>query len=203
MFALYKPLRDPRDVLPGDIIGFSGAGWISSGITLATWGLPYMSLSHVGIMGEHDGRLLLFESTTLNSDPCEITGKRIAGSQAHSLDYRLANYRGKVWHYPLYRPLFPYENQRLTEFLEATIGRPYDKIGAFRSGGEGFSWLEARLREQDLHSLFCSEWCAAAHAEIGIFATDNVSRWNPNRFTRTERHAGILRKPRRLIKCAA
>lgn len=203
MFALHKPLRDPQAILPGDIIGFSGEGLISSGITLATYGLPWLSLSHVGIMGEHDGRLLLFESTTLSSDPCEITGRVIAGSQAHSLDYRLAHYRGKVWHYPLYRPLFDHENKRLTEFLEATIGLPYDKIGAFRTSGIGFSWLEARLRDQDLHSLFCSEWCAAAHAEIGIFATNNVSRWSPNLFTRTERHAGVLRKARRLYPCAA
>jgi len=185
----------------GDIIGFSGEGWLSTGITLATYGIPYWSLSHVGIMGRSakDGRLLLFESTTLAELPCEITGKPIAGSQAHSLDTRLASYRGKAWHYPLYRPLFDHEDKRLTQFLEATVGLPYDKIGAFRAGGFGYSWLESQLRECDLHALFCSEWCAAAHAEIGIFAVDNPARWSPNLLVRTERHKGILRKPRRLI----
>ena len=203
MFAFYKPLRDPSEVQAGDIIGFSGEGLVSAGITLATWGLPYLSLSHVGIMGRTtDGRLLLFESTTLNKTPCEITGKAISGSQAHTLGRQLEHYRGKVWHYPLYRPLFDHEDQRLTEFLESTIGLPYDMIGAFRAGGRGFSWLEARLREQDLHALFCSEWCAAAHAAVGIFATDNASRWSPNLFTRTERRAGILHPPRGL-QCAA
>jgi hypothetical protein len=198
MFAFPKPLRDPADLKAGDIIGFSGDAWLSAGIALATFGVPWWSLSHVGIMGEHDGRLLLFESTTLNSEPCCITGKCIEGSQAHPLDETVARYPGKVWHYPIYRALFPHERERLNDFLLDTLGEPYDQIGAFRAGGFGFSWLESRLRESDLASLFCSEWCAAAHAEIGLFATDNVSRWNPSFFVRTERRQGILRKPRRM-----
>ena len=54
------------------------------------------------------------------------------------------------------------------------------------------------LHRDNLNSIFCSEWCCAAHAHIGVFRTDNVSRWNPNRFVRVERRAHILRKPRRL-----
>jgi len=193
--------RTLEEIKAGDIIGFSGDGLSSAGIILATYGLPYLSLSHVGIMGRTtDGRLLLFESTTPDELCCEYAGQPFSGTQAHSLDARLANYRGKVWHYPLTRKLFAHEDARLTEFLEATVGRPYDQIGAFRAGGAGFSWLESRLREQDLSALFCSEWCAAAHTEIGIFRTDNVSRWSPNLFTRTERRMGILRSARRL-KC--
>lgn len=186
------------EVQAGDIIGFSGDNLISAGLCLATYGIPFWSLSHVGIIGEHSGKLLLFESTTLNEEPCEITGKRIKGSQAHALDSRVALYNGRIWHYPLYRPLFSHERRRLNSFLIDTIGRNYDMIGAFRSGGLGFSWLESKLREQDLHSLFCSEWCAAAHADIGILTTDNGSKWNPSRLVRTERHNGILRKPVRL-----
>lgn len=186
------------DVQPGDIIGFCGDNWMSAGICLVTYGIPFWSLSHVGIMGEYNGRQLLFESTTLDHKPCEITGKLINGSQAHSLDTTVADYTGRIWHYPLVRPLYTHERKRLNQFLLSTIGRPYDMIGAFRSGGAGFSWIESHLREQDLHSLFCSEWCAAAHADIGIFHTDDDSKWNPNALTRAERRAGILRKPKRL-----
>lgn len=103
-----------------------------------------------------------------------------------------------MWAYPLYRPLFDHEDKRLTEFLMATVGLSYNTIGAFRAGGIGYSWVESQLREDNLHSLFCSEWCAAAHAEIGIFAVDNPGRWNPNLLVRAERHKGILRKPRRM-----
>ena len=59
---------------------------------------------------------------------------------------------------------------------------------------EGF----ASFLEEDVTTIFCSEWCCAAHTAIGLFRTDNVSRWNPNRFVRTERRQGILLKPRRL-----
>lgn len=190
----------PRSVLkPGDIIGFSGECLASDFINVVTYGIPRWSISHVGIMGEaSDGRLLLFESTTVDGLPCEITGKHFSGTQAHQLEAVSESYPGKVWHYPLYRSLYENERQRLTQFLMETIHTPYDEMGAFRSGGVGLSWIESLFREQDLTKIFCSEWCVAAHTAIGIFRTDNVSRWNPNRFVRTERRQGILLKPRRM-----
>jgi len=188
-------------VQPGDIIGFSGECLMSDFINVVTYGIPRWGISHVGIMGEaSDGRLLLFESTTLDGLPCEITGEHFNGTQAHHLEAVVNNYQGKVWHYRLCRSLYENERQRLTQFLMDTIHTPYDEMGAFRSGGEGLSWIESLFREQDLSKIFCSEWCCAAHTAIGIFRTDNVSRWNPNRFVRTERRQGILLKPRRLMK---
>jgi len=194
----YRPKATPT-IQPGDIIGFSGESLISDFINIVTYGVPRWGISHVGIMGEaKDGRLLLFESTTLDGLPCEIAGSPFNGTQAHSLDAVIKAYQGKVWHYPLCRTLYENERQRLTQFLMETIHTPYDEMGAFRSGGVGLSWIESLFREEDLTKIFCSEWCCAAHTEIGIFRTDNVSRWNPNRFVRTERRQGILRKPRRL-----
>ncbi len=186
-------------VQPGDIIGFSGEGFISDLINVATYGIPRWGISHVGVMGEaDDGRLLLWESTTLDGLPCEIAGKPFNGSQAHWLDAVVNGYRGKVWHYPLCRSLYENERRRLTEFLMETVHTPYDEMGAFRSAGVGLSWIESLFRDQDLNKIFCSEWCCAAHTAIGIFRTDNVSRWNPNRFVRMERRQGILLKSRRL-----
>ena len=62
----------------------------------------------------------------------------------------------------------------------------------------GFSWLESCLREQDLHTIFCSEWVAAALSNVGIFQTDDAARWNPNLLCRTLRHKGLVFRPRRL-----
>ena len=42
-------------VQPGDILGFSGRGLISDMINVFTYGLPRWSLTHVGIIGEHQG----------------------------------------------------------------------------------------------------------------------------------------------------
>jgi hypothetical protein len=185
-------------VRPGDIIGFSGASLISDLINVATYGIPRWGISHVGIMGEVDDRLLLFESTTLDDLPCVLTGQNFAGSKAHNLSDVLAAYSGKAWHYPLCRELYDNERTRLSEFLLETIHTPYDDMGAFRSAGVGLSWIESLFRDENLDSIFCSEWCCAAHTAIGMFRTDNVSRWNPNRFIRVERRQGILRRPRRL-----
>ena len=196
IFCLSKRPR-PRPKA-GDIIGFSGDSWLSFGISVATLGIPFWDLSHVGIIGEHEGDLLLFESTTLNDSPCVIQEKRVSGVQAHRLDECVKAYRGKAWLYPLFRATYPQESKRLSEFLTKNLGKDYDAIGAVRSGGFVWAWIGSMLRRQDLSSLFCSELCAAAHQHIGILRTDNASRWSPNRLVRTERRRGILLKPWRL-----
>ncbi len=183
---------------PGDIIGFSGSSWLSAGICIASYGVPWWSLSHVGILGEYRGDLLLFESTTLDDMACVIQGKCFKGTQAVEPCERVARYEGRVWHYPLSRTLYKHERRRLSTFLVQNIGVPYDQIGAFRAGGEGFSWLESHLRNEDLSSFFCSEYVIKAHAETGLISTDNASRWSPNRAVRFERKHGILRYP---VRC--
>ena len=196
---MFRRSSNPPEVKAGDLIAFSGESFVSDLINIATYGIPRWSISHVGLMGEAaDGRLLLFESTTLDGLPCEITGAHFDGTQAHLLEKVIAVYGGKVWHYPLYRRLYDAERQRLTSFLMAAIGVPYDQLGAMRSAGVGLSWIESLFREQDLSSIFCSEMAAAAYAAVGLFATDNVSRWSPNRLTRRLRRAEILLKPWRL-----
>ena len=193
--TMFRSRKPAPEVKAGDVIGFSGDNWLSAGINLATYGIPFWSLSHVGILGEHKGELLLFESTLLSNLSCVVQGKPVEGTQAHRLDECIEAYGGKIWQYPLYRPVYPFESKWLSEFLLSYLGKKYDTIGAFRAAGVGWSWLESKLRRQDLSSLFCSEYCAAAHASIGVFQTDHVSRWNPNRLVRTERRRGILLRP--------
>ena len=201
----HQQLAGIDQLAPGDIIGYSGDNWLSWMVNLATYGVPWWNLSHIGIVGEYTfpgktvPELLLFESTESTSElPCAITGKPFHGSQAFHISPRLQEYQGKVWHYPLCRPLYDFERARLNKFLMDTLHIPYDEMGACRSAGIGLSWIESLLREQDLTSIFCSEWCCAAHTYIGLFRTDNVSRWSPNRFVRVERRVHILRKRQRL-----
>jgi len=84
------------------------------------------------------GRLMLFESTQLDDLPCEITGEVFWGTQAHQLEHVVNIYKGKVWHYPLYRSLYPDEDSRLTEFLMGTLHTPYDKL--FHGRQTALSW---------------------------------------------------------------
>jgi len=191
---------DPDAVKPGDIIGFSGEGPTGDIINLGSWGIPRWNVCHVGILGEaHDGRTLLFESTTLDPLPCEVAGRPFDGTQAHRLDRVLQGYRGKVWHYPLYRSLYGFERRRLTDFLMGTIGVPYSKMDALRSADfMGLSLFESLLGETHLHHIFCSAWVAAAHAYVGLWPTTNAGRWNPNRLVRYLHGHGVLCKARRL-----
>jgi hypothetical protein len=183
---------------PGDVIGFAGRSLTSYLINLGTFGFPFFSLSHVGIIGNVGKRILLFESTTLCDLPCEVTGKKSSGAMAVDPETRFQTYRGRIYHYPLYRRLYPFERERLNNFLASHLGRPYDRSGAVRSGGLIFGAIEGTLREENLEQLFCSEYVAAALARVGIFYTDNASKWNPSKMVRTLRWRGVLKKPRRI-----
>lgn len=169
---------------PGDIVGFSGADFASDVINLGSFGWPRWGLSHVGILCPHENNLLLFESTTFNEKPCVIQNKMFSGTQAQWPRDKVFTYNGRVWLYSLRRRLRASEIQTLHKFLLGTIGTPYDMIGAFRSGGREFSRFEAMLRGENLHRIFCSEWCAAALRTVNRFGTDDASKWNPNSFTR-------------------
>ena len=182
----------------GDVISFSGFGRKSAFINLVTFGWPFFWASHVGIIGEHEGEQLLFESTTLSNIPCVVQEKPFKGVQAVRLADRVGTYQGRVYHYPIYRPLFGFESDRLNEFLLSKIGIPYDLHGGMRSATHGLSWLESRFKGEDLNFIFCSELVAAAHARIGLLQTTSASRWNPNRLIRYERRTSILKRARRL-----
>lgn len=186
----------------GDVIGFSGESWLSAGINLFTYGLPYHGIAHVGIIGQYEGNrtgLYLFHSTMSSSLPCVLCGEKHDGVQVHKLDDVIKEAKGRAWHYPLTSPMEEFYQRRLDWYLHNYHGKEYDAIGAFRSAGVGFSWLESLFRPEDMTSLFCSEYVAGAHKYSSVICKcKSASRWNPNRLVRHERRVGILQKPRRL-----
>lgn len=189
------------EIKAGDIIGFSGDGPVSDGINLATWGIPRWHLSHVGIVAKLDGRLVLFESTSLSpaDSICVLQGKRVVGVQAHELD-DIYKRPGRVWHYPLSRPLTPSESRRLTFFLVGQVGRGYDMRGAgLAGGGVLLRAYRCLFKRQSLDAIFCSELTAAAVSFIGVLPTGNASAYNPNSFVRRARRAGVY-QPRIGVK---
>lgn len=177
---------------PGSIVGFSGKGAAADIINIMTGGIPRWGLSHVGILAENqDYGLLLYESTTFNKTPCVLRKQLFHGTQAQYLT-KIIDYDGRVWLYSPRVPLRPWESANLTAYLNSTIGIGYDMIGALRSGGNGFNWLESKLHPQNLASIFCSEWCAAAYNAFERFDTDDLSRWNPNKLIREMNHRALL-----------
>lgn len=184
---------------PGDIIGFAGRDAVSAVIQAATLSLPGRGLSHVGIVGSLHGEPLIYESTSFGRPPCVRTGKKVSGVQSHRLDDMLKFVGNQsVWHYPLKRELYTHETDRLLWFLDSMIGRPYDLGGAIRSGGVLFNVLQSVIRRQNLGAIFCSEYIAAAFVDVGVWATRNASRWNPNKLVRALFWEGIIAEGRKL-----
>lgn len=188
---------------PGDIIAFSGANFISDFLNVVTYGIPRISISHVAIVADYGvaevRTQLIFESTTINSVPCEIRGIPTRGAQAQYLNTRLLGYEGKIWHYPLVEPLTEEESAQLTAYLVPMLGTPYGEVAAFRSGGLGWSWLEQKIHgPANLSSIFCSEWVAGGHKTVNRLQTDNIGKWNPNRLVRHQLHHKVIGNPLRL-----
>ena len=182
----------------GDILGFCGKDWLSHMINLGSFRLPYFGLSHVGIVSNHDGKLVLFESTTYNLEPCLIMGDKTDGVQAQDIDKRIQTVDAYVYLYSLRDELTHLEEELLDSFLVSKLQARYDMIGAFRSGGKVFSLLEAGIHPENMNTIFCSELCAAAHREVHRLDTKHASYWNPSRLMEYEVKHCISRKAKRL-----
>jgi hypothetical protein len=191
------------DFKDGDIIGFSGAHYLSDFINIVTYGIPRYSLSHVGILARKNTRSkwLVFEANEDVPWQCAVTHRKHDGVQAHSLDLLLERYPGKMWlysriGYPVYDSGHTWVE--LYNALVNELGTPYDWMGAKMAGGFIHSAIQGILHKQDTSSLFCSELIAMILNEYGILDTNNVSKWSPNRLMRHLTRKGIYDKAVRI-----
>lgn len=180
---------------PGDTLGFTA--WTPAGvaITFGTWGLPLWSISHVGGIVQVRDELLISEATRTCPYPCHIQNERVQGLQVQELERRIRTYPGLVWHYPLTSPLSREGERRLTLCLLANLGKDYDELGAFRVRQACFGWLLKYVWPENLRTLYCSEWWAAALRRASRFQTRSASRWNPKRLCRALVKRGVCAKP--------
>lgn len=193
---------DATHIAPGDILAFSGHGFVSGLINLGTFALPGRGASHVGIVSESTQTtgLFMFESTMLFGPrtPCRLTGTTQDGVRAVYLEDALARKEGRIYHYPLRVAMSPYARYRLSVYLESVLGLRYDLRGAAHSGGFLLRNFFRFVRPSDLSRIFCSELTAAAHKNAGILDTKHPGFYNPNAFLRSERRQAILLKPMRI-----
>ena len=143
----------------GDLLGFSGHAWSGAGsIKLATYGCPFWSLSHVGIVGAHEGKLLVFESDESPILPCAIRKVNKPAKFRRRGSTKIETYQGKVWHYPLAAGSIPSRRTASISFCTEHRHR-LRRHRCLACRRLGFSWIESWLREENLSSLFCSEYC--------------------------------------------
>ena len=162
--ATYDEIRP--DLQLGDLVLFSGRGWISWGIKLATRS-PW---SHVGMVVNHDNfdMVALWESTTLSKvkDLESHTFRR--GVQVVPLSQRIATHDGSV----AVRRLVVKRDRSMVESVkalrEAWRGRDYEsnKLQLFLSAYDG----PFGENVEDLSSLFCSELVAEAYQRFGLLS---------------------------------
>ena len=184
---------------PADLVFFAGRGFFPSRlIALGTTTPPQWWrgewISHVGILFQGDDELLLGESTTLNDEPCVITGQHVKGVQAHHLVSRIAQYDGKVWLARLsddWRDEFSFaDDHKLTDFCLRYMGRPYDADHVILAGGCVLKhFLPASTKQ-----VFCSEWNAEALKHLHMLSPETPSiAYNPAGLARTVVKSGTHR----------
>jgi hypothetical protein len=172
------------------VLAFSGESLTSVLIAIATGQPVKDGITHVAITAEYNGECLVFESTTLEEEPCIIQGKRVSGVQAHSLDM-INKYPGHIWEYSLAEPLTEAESKRLTAFLVSKIGTSYDAEQAVASAGP----IDM---PEDMRELFCSEYVAMALREIGRVKIGDCSALNPIELIEVLRDQGVVLDPVKL-----
>lgn len=164
----YEAVRDELDT--GDIVLFSGSGFISKIIQIVT----KSEFSHVGMVvkiKEWD-MLLLFESTTLSKVKHVETGKRTQGVQLVSLSDRIKCYKaGKV----TFRKLqgvdrSPEMLKTFKNFRKEVQGRPYEK-SKWELFCSAYDFIGGKNKE-NLLSLFCSELIAEMYQRWVLFISD-------------------------------
>ena len=185
----------------GDTLGFSDRSWESSLIAVGTWGWPWVSITHVGISGSHDGEPYVFEARH-GAAWCHIQKKFVAGVTATPLRIRLEQHRGAVWHYQKPRPLQPWVADELNDWLHRKLGTAYDYRQAFGARGLLLGWLLrllSRDTEEDEDVLFCVE-LAGCGLELAKLVPEAwpLSRMSPRWFCHDLVAKAGFHKPKRL-----
>lgn len=177
--AKYSELRD--EMLPGDIIAFSGKGHFSEIIKWAT----RAPVSHIGIILQ--SKLLIgstpqqgffnqiIESTSLNG---------FSGVSVSRLSDRVQTYDGDMWWLPLSetsrKKLKP---KKLYDFLFHQKRKPYDIPQAMKSALDALDNIpllgKATHNIEDFSSFFCSELAAAGLEAGKVIKNINSSEVTP------------------------
>ncbi len=176
---------------PLDIAACYGTGFTAKAISYGTASVlapPRLKIgpSHVATFCEYQQRMVWIESTTLCPHPCDITGRKINGCQAHDPASRIADYLADGGRVDLYRlsaieKLSRDERNLLSRILiRHFVGREvtYDLGGALLSGTRLFKRTRL-LPSADLNELFCSELVAAVCMRLGRMNRSNPTQFNP------------------------
>ncbi|WP_437230437.1 hypothetical protein SH661x_001968 [Planctomicrobium sp. SH661] len=181
---------------PGDILACYGSDLTSRVIRWGTtWPVDPWSCwsppSHVAMICEFEGRLVLVESTTKCPRNCLVRGERVSGVQIHEPWDRVSDYMLSGGRTDLYRlqGIFKLEGHEQLDLQHWLIshflryGAQYDMRGAVGSGLR-LRHVMRRLYQANLDQVFCSELLAAVLMRLGILNQDDPALYSPGRLLR-------------------
>ncbi len=170
----YEGLRDR--ILPGDVIAFSGTGFPSETVKLATRSV----VSHVGIIVRVDRAAEGTFPIVMEASPIE----GFSGVGIRDLGDRILHHPGNIWWLPLdLEQRRRLDQAALVKFLWEQDGKPYDTVQAinsaldFRCEVSGLAQLTAN--EENFDQLFCSELVIGGLKAGGLLAGVNASELTP------------------------
>ena len=172
-----KQYADIRDqMLPGDIVGFSGKGGVSKAVKLFSRPVSHVGIvRHAQMVGEENGRYFneITESTATQ-------GKGL-GVQTERLSRRIDAYDGEIWWLPLAEDIRGELNlPAFWDFLYRQEGKSYDLSGAIKAGLDFLDNVAGLTYEsEDFSRLFCSEIVAAALEDGAVLPEVNASEILP------------------------
>lgn len=170
----------------GDLLFFSGRGWLAAGLKFASADWLWAGFSHVGLIVEFwkiadstaihpSRRLLVVEATTLDRKPCEITGAT-SGCRARSIQPRIDSYDGRVYYFPLRTELLQNRCDDLEMAARGQLGRKYGYLDLLRCR----AYRRIKLLPGSRRALHCSESSGDILKQTGIIECDDVSALSPN-----------------------
>jgi len=186
------------DLRTGDIILFSGRGFIPRFIQLVTWS----RWSHCGIIIADDPDYpfpLVYESTHDDSLIGLDLKRHNSGVQIVPFSKRLEMYDGNVAIRRVQTPDYTHR-AKLREYRTEVVGRPFEKSRKqIMAAAPVFWWLR---QGKDLSSIFCSEHVAETFIALGWLSNYVPSNWyTPKYFAKHWRFRnGVRFGPIEIIK---
>lgn len=159
-----------RDFRTGDILLFSGTGFISKLIQIysrSRW-------SHVGVIVDiPEYGLTLWESTTLSKCKDVFSNKSRKGFQVASLKKKIQCYEGDIAVRHLNYEVTQHDMHKLMHLLRTElIGKKYER-NLFQLFLSGIPWFGNKY--EDLSSLFCSEAVTEVYQNLGLIGNGRPS----------------------------
>ncbi|MEO5371240.1 MAG: hypothetical protein H7833_14300 [Magnetococcus sp. DMHC-1] len=166
------------DMLPGDVIAFSGSGSFSELIKFST----LSSVSHVAV--------IMQTKLMVDGDPQSgmfnqiIEAVTTQGVVIKRLSDKLKDYDGEIWWLPLRRSLQKsMDKKKFFDFLIHQEGKKYDMPQAVKSALDASDNIpligKLTHNQEDFSAFFCSELVAGALETAGAIKHLNASEVTP------------------------